>query len=94
VLIQGIAHLLAIKSTGGVILGERSLDLDGTFPWEFHTSHGHGAWVTRGWKEIRPALPKELGSRPVLATWGFGVLHNLAKDLSQGRPVRDWPLPD
>jgi hypothetical protein len=72
-LAQGQAHLKTILETGGNILGQRPLELDGIEPWEFRGAHCHvNSDVCRGLLPTRPQLPTD-DVLPILSTWGYHV---------------------
>jgi hypothetical protein len=70
---QGVMHIMAITETGGVVLGNRALELDGVEPWLF----GHGNDVQRGFTVLRR---RTLADRqlPTLGWWGYDVIQILA----------------
>ena len=87
---QGWAHVLTIRRTGGLILGERDLALDG-IRGLLEVSHRMGGTVMlyEGPAPLRPAAREEAASMPVLSTWGFRFVSVLAERLF----VKGLPLP-
>ncbi len=77
--IQGGAHVRTIIATGGAILGNRSLELDGISPaLALCSACGPHCRVMRGFEVIRPATKQDTESLPVLSTFGFMVMRNYA----------------
>jgi len=61
-------HILAIRETGGAVLGNRALGLDELEPWVFI----HGNVVQRGFTPMRPARQGDRRVLPTLSWWGGG----------------------
>lgn len=80
ILRQGFAHILAIKKTGGQILGQRDLAADGRRPqlWLSASPLGRDVWVFEGARRVRPAEGDDL-QLPVKSTWGYGAIGLLAE---------------
>ena len=72
---QGVMHVLAIKKTGGEVLGHRPLHLDGLEPWVFI----HGAVIQRGFTEIGRCSRGDARRLPALSWWGYDVIEVLAR---------------
>jgi hypothetical protein len=73
--IQGRAHLRTILETGGSILGNRPLELDGIEPQLFLNSAGRShVLVLRGFDPIRRATQYDIRTIPVLPTFGYMVI--------------------
>ncbi len=80
ILEQGHAHIKAITETGGVVLGHRSLDVDGIAPGLFLSeSPGPDCLLQRGFEQLRPATRREQRELDVLGTWGYKVIQVLAE---------------
>jgi hypothetical protein len=76
---QGFAHIKAITTTGGEVLGQRDLDVDGIVPAEWRSHEGGGTvWVYEGARRLRPAT-RDDNDLPVMTTWGFGVIRVTAE---------------
>lgn len=71
---QGNAHIKAITTTGGAIVGIRPLELDGLRPILWLSAQV----VYEGWSPVRPASDEDLESLPVMGTWGFRFIRALA----------------
>ena len=67
---QGIMHVLAITSTGGAILGTRSLDLDNTGPLLCTLND----MVSVGLTPVRKWTVQDRGSAPALGWWGYDII--------------------
>jgi hypothetical protein len=78
---QGFAHIKAIATTGGAILGIRPLGLDSVAPtlWRSHAAGGT-VWIYQGATRLRHARPGD-ESLPIMSTWGYGVISLLAERL-------------
>jgi hypothetical protein len=81
---QGVAHILAVTQTGGVIIGNRALQLDGIEPWVFI----NGNLIQRGFTELRESERKDAGSYPSLSWWGYDVIQIYANKLLLGQEIR------
>jgi Immunity protein 26 len=88
---QGFAHIKAIMTTGGVILGIRPLDLDHLVPsrWKSHEAGGT-VWVYEGATRLHPISPDER-SLPIISVWGYSVIRDLAERSFVGSPWRPEP---
>jgi hypothetical protein len=77
---QGFAHILAIRTTGRLVLGCRPLELDGLTPYHWLSASviGRDTWVYEGARRLRPADKADAGM-PVLGVWGYGVIGRLAE---------------
>lgn len=85
---QGAAHILTITTTGGEILGNRDLALDG-ITGLIQASHKTGGtvWLYRGARRLRPATREEATRGPWISHWGFKVITVTAEaHFVQGRP--------
>src|SRR5687767_8564284 len=68
---QGRAHIRAITTTGGHILGFRDLLADQIEPWLFRGAHfWKNSQVLRGLTPLRPQTPED-DELPILSTWGY-----------------------
>jgi hypothetical protein len=78
-LAQGFAHIKAITTTGGAILGWRDLDADGIVPerWRSHVAGGT-VWIYEGARRLHPAA-KDDRDLPLMGTWGYSVISVLAE---------------
>jgi hypothetical protein len=77
--IQGGAHIRTILATGGTILGNRPLELDGISPsLALCSASGPYCRVMRGFEIVRPARKQDMESLPVFSTFGFMVMRNYA----------------
>lgn len=87
---QGFAHIKAILTTGGTILGARSLELDGIRPlrWRSHVAGGT-VWTFEGVRRLRPSTPADQGL-PTMSTWGYSVIQVLAEDRFVGPAAANW----
>src|ERR1700754_3406964 len=77
---QGVAHILAITQTGGAIIGNRALDLDGIEPWVFI----NGNVIQRGFAELRAFRRGDAGCYPTFSWWGYDVIQIYANKLLVG----------
>jgi hypothetical protein len=76
----GNMHIKAITTTGGVIIGERSLEEDHIeLPLLLSAQGGPGTMILRGAEAIREAQRDEWGTLPVLGTWGHHFIIKLAE---------------
>jgi Immunity protein 26 len=67
---QGAMHVLSITSTGGQIIGHRSLESDGIEPFEMI----NGNVVQRGFEPLRPWKRSDNELLPTFSTWGYNVI--------------------
>lgn len=76
---QGFAHIKAITTTGGEVLGQRDLDADDIVParWRSH-ERGGTVWLYEGARRLRPATAADR-ELPVMTTWGYSVISVLAE---------------
>ncbi len=82
VVAQGWAHVRTIRESGGQVLGERDLDLDGIRGLREVTHRAGGTvMLVEGATPLRPATKDEAATMPVLSTWGFSVISALAERL-------------
>ena len=84
----GIMHVKAITETGGEVLGERPLGLDGIELPRLHSAMGLGAKLLRGADALRPVPPDEWGTLPVIVYWAYGFIEELAERLAASRPIK------
>ena len=84
----GIMHVKAITETGGEVLGERPLALDGIELPLLHSAMGLSAELLRGADAIRPVPPNEWGTLPVIVYWAYGFIEELAEQLAASRPTQ------
>jgi hypothetical protein len=77
--IQGGAHIRTILATGGSILGNRPLELDGITPaLALCSAGGSYCRVMRGFEVVRSATKQDIESLPVFQSFGFMVMRNYA----------------
>jgi Immunity protein 26 len=76
---QGFAHIKAILTTGGEVLGWRDLAADEIVPhrWRSHVAGGT-VWLYEGAHRLRPSTNDDR-DLPVMGTWGYSVLWLLAE---------------
>jgi hypothetical protein len=76
---QGFAHIKAILTTGGEILGWRDLAADGIVAerWRSHVAGGT-VWVYEGARRLRPVHDDDR-ELPLMGTWGYSVVRVLAE---------------
>jgi hypothetical protein len=78
-LAQGFAHIKAITTTGGDVLGQRDLDADGIVPAMWRSHEGGGTvWVYEGARRLRPATAADRDLQ-LMTTWGYSVISVLAE---------------
>jgi hypothetical protein len=78
-LIQGGAHIKTILATGGSILGNRPLEMDGISPQLFiEYPDNRQAHVFRGMDSIRVASEEDIRTLPKLSTFGFMFMREYA----------------
>lgn len=76
---QAKVHILTILRSGGCVLGQRDLELDGIEPWVFKEAHFHpNSWILRGLKRIRRQTPADF-DLPLLGAWQTGVPCSVAE---------------
>jgi hypothetical protein len=76
---QGKAHIVTIVRSGGKVLGNRPLELDGIQPELFlDAAGGPSVMLQRGLEVIGRASNQQRKIFPVLRTWGYGVPRLLA----------------
>jgi hypothetical protein len=76
----GTMHIKAITTTGGEVLGERSLEADKIeLPLFLSAQEGPGTLILRGAEPIREAKREEWGTLPVLIAWDYNVIRKLAE---------------
>ena len=87
---QGFAHIKAILTTGGEILGSRPLVLDRIVPmrWRSHVAGGT-VWIFEGARRLRPATDADRDV-PVMGTWGYSVINLLAEERFVGPASAEW----
>ena len=76
---QGFAHIKAILTTGGAILGLRDLATDAIVPdrWRSHMAGGT-VWLYEGARRLHPVHDDD-GELPLMGTWGYSVVRVLAE---------------
>ena len=76
---QGFAHIKAILTTGGEILGWRDLAADGIVPerWRSHVAGGT-VWAYEGARRLHPVHDDDR-DLPLMGTWGYSVVRVLAE---------------
>jgi hypothetical protein len=83
-LAQGFAHIKAITTTGGEVLGQRDLEADDIVPAAWRSHEGGGTiWVYEGSRRLRAATAAD-GDLPVISTWGYSVIVRLAEAMVLG----------
>jgi hypothetical protein len=80
VLEQAMMHVVAITRSGGSVLGNRSLELDGIAPWEFFEAGEVYTGVT--WRRRASDADRALPHR---STWGFNVIRIKAEKAYRDR---------
>jgi hypothetical protein len=84
-LAQGFAHIKAITTTGGEIIGSRDLSADGIVPEVWRSHEGGGTvWIYEGARRVRPATEADR-DLPVMGVWGYSVIRVLAEGTFAGR---------
>ena len=84
---QGGAHIRTILATGGSILGNRPLELDGITPaLALSCAGGPHCEVLRGFESVRNATKQDIESLPVFSTFGFMVMRNFANSKLRRKP--------
>jgi hypothetical protein len=78
---EGDAHILAITSTGGEILGHRPLGLEGIEPQICVDVRDRSASLFCGFRRLRPATDDERRELPQQGVLGFKVLEYLAEQM-------------
>jgi hypothetical protein len=63
-------HVLSITTTGGAVLGNRALELDGIEPLVVY----HDGMICRGVTPLRPWVRADAQTIPSLGYWGYDVL--------------------
>jgi len=83
---SGIMHIKAILTTGGEVIENRPLDLDGLrLPTLLNAHGGADIMLLSGAQSVRPARRDEWGTLPVLRYWGYNVITTLAEARLQTR---------
>jgi hypothetical protein len=81
VLEQGSVHVKTIRECDGLVLGHRSLELDGIEPaLMLDQSPGKGCRVQKGFELLGRATKKQQETLPVYGGWGFRVIKGYAED--------------
>lgn len=76
---QGFAHVKAITTTGGDVLGQRDLEADEIVPALWRSHEGGGTvWVYEGARRLRAATATDR-DLPLMTTWGYSVISVLAE---------------
>jgi len=70
----GQMHIKAIVESGGAVLGNRPLELDGVEPPLLLDAGLGPRTLLRGVQTVRPVSPDDLGKYPTLETWGYRVV--------------------
>jgi hypothetical protein len=79
-LAQGRMHVAAIRDAGGLIIGQRDLELDGIAGLREVSHRGGGTvWLYQGGLRLRPATAEESRTLPVMSVWGRRFLQVLAE---------------
>ena len=71
---QGVTHILAITQTGGEVLGNRPLNLDGIEPWVFI----NGDVIQKGFTQLRKWKRGDNNHYPTRSWWGRDVIQIFA----------------
>jgi hypothetical protein len=80
ILAQGSMHVVAIRDTGSLIIGQRDLELDGiTGLQEISHRAGGTVWLYEGGLRLRPATAEERRTMPVMSGWGRRFIQILAE---------------
>jgi hypothetical protein len=82
---QGVMHILAIVSTGGQVLGNRALELDGIEPFEMI----NGDVVQRGFAPIRAWVRGDNDRLATFSTWGYNLISLYAHESFLGYVPKD-----
>ncbi|MDQ3817609.1 MAG: immunity 26/phosphotriesterase HocA family protein [Acidobacteriota bacterium] len=84
---QGGAHLQTILITGGTILGNRPLELDGIQP-EYFIEYPDNMTPTvfLGMESIRVATPKDIQTLPTLSIFGNLAMWHFANECLRRKP--------
>ncbi len=69
-------HIRAITSSGGEVLGNRPLDLDGFEPATFV----NGNAIQKGFTKLRSWRCEDTASYPALSWWGYDVMQTTAHE--------------
>jgi hypothetical protein len=76
---QGFAHIKAITTTGGEVLGQRDLEADDIVPAAWRSHEGGGTvWVYEGARRLRAATAADR-ALPLMTTWGYSVISVMAE---------------
>jgi hypothetical protein len=76
---SGVMHIKAILTTGGKVIDNRPLELDGLQPPTLMNAvGGPHTLILLGAQSVRAARPDEWGAVPVLRYWGYNVIRELA----------------
>lgn len=76
----GTMHIKAITTTGGEVLGERSLETDKIeLPLFLSAQEGPGTMILLGANPLREARKDEWRTLPVLNAWGYNFIQKLAE---------------
>jgi hypothetical protein len=79
-LAQGIMHIKTILTTGGTILGNRSLELDGLDTFTFIA----GATIKKGFTPVRSWRLEDNNTLPSLSWWGYDIAEAIANKYLSG----------
>jgi len=78
-IIQGGVHIKTIIKTGGTILGNRPIELDGIEPELFiEYPDNKAAYIYRGMEALRKATREEVKETPALGIFGIMYMENYA----------------
>jgi hypothetical protein len=90
VLAQGMMHVVAIRDTSGLIIGQRDLQLDEITGLREVSHRGGGTvWLYEGGLRLRPATAEESRILPVMSVWGRRVIQVLAEKHFAATDSRD-----
>jgi hypothetical protein len=67
---QGSMHILSITRSGGSILGNRPLELDGVEPWLCI----NGGRIQRGYTDVRAWALADNTELPTYSGWGYNMI--------------------
>ncbi len=87
-LAQGAAHIRTVVETGGAVLGNRDLALDGiTGLREATHKSGGSVWLYEGARRLREATSAEAEAGPWQTDWAVHTMRNKAEAAFTTRPA-------
>lgn len=84
---QGQAHIKSILHSGRTILGRIDLEAYRLQPVLMRDSHERGGSVLQGYRRLR-AQSRADSALPVMSTWGYSVIVELANDFDEKHSSR------